>query len=243
MVKYTIKSSFVLIVFLCLFSFSNCTKVIYFLYPSLRGDSLTTKDTEDRLDLPSKYSSKNTIYKTNREFIYVLTTNVAQSDSLLLKLKVIPGDFFGQTKIKYKYYKNDSLIWWELTGLEETKKLFWMHPPRSLFPDMETAPFFEFRRNYPKNKKWHSTISTSSDWGEYKNTIFYSQYVYTGDTIYNCNNKLVSCKIINSSTTSKIGNSKNVFLFNDSIGLVDALIITTKQNKYHFALIGVITNK
>lgn len=97
------------------------------------------------------FTYRNMVYKANSLYKFKLQTTIdhtrfryklpefadSSNNDIFLILKILPGCFFDQTKVKYEYVMNDSVFHWEVTGLVEDKKSVWIHPPRSLVPDFE----------------------------------------------------------------------------------------------------------
>lgn len=75
------------------------------------------EDTEGKENIKSKYNDDNLIFKTNKEFNYK-TFRIVNNDTLpveiystndtvlvdKVQLKILPGKFFNQTKIKWNFH-------------------------------------------------------------------------------------------------------------------------------------------
>ena len=84
-------------------SLSSCSPIIY-----LIAGKKSFEDTEGKKDIETKYIADNKIYTLNRCFLFKVLSVSNSKDTLLneyISLKVIPGNYFNQSKIKIKYYK------------------------------------------------------------------------------------------------------------------------------------------
>ena len=176
---------------LCLVSFSclifgSCLKILSVISPDV--------DTENQLELASKYNTDNIIFTTNRVFSYSVEQHDA--DRVLgydMDLKVIPGKYQGGTKIKYKlYYEEaeglrtkeretftDSLknFKWDITSVDEDESGVWIHPPRSYtLKQLELAPFLQVKYPLILHQTWTSKLFIGPGWEDYQGKTVYCSY-------------------------------------------------------------------
>lgn len=198
-------------------------------------------------------NSDNSIFKPNREFIYLLKTTVSpknfreripqdSSDVLevpiLLNLKVLPECFFNQTRIKYEYIVGDS-VYSEITGLVENKNRVWIHPPRSLIKEVSYSPFFDYR---VKTSKWRETtvVVGNSDVNISDRKVIWAKTKYSvaNDTIFRFDGVDLKCKKIQVTTKHKNARYQSVMLFNDKLGFVSIDVHFINDKSYSLELIG-----
>ena len=206
------------------------------------------EDTEGKQNIVSKYNDDNIVYKTYRTFVYQIDKDSISKQTSLIHLKVLPGDLFKQTKIKYKYISensnstSDSTDFWELTGLIENSSNCWLHPPRSKFYELEFSAFPEIRKAKKKiTPKWTSKIYTGNSWGEYKNIIINSSYIHLNDTLIKFKNDLIQCNVISASAKSKFGKVQSEFYWSEKHGFIELNYYFNKET-IKLKLIDVIDN-
>lgn len=201
-----------------------------------------------------QYNSDNIIYKTYREFTYLLRTTVDPDDfsypdkpclleqlrgEIILKLKIPPACFYDQTMIKYEYLVNDSVFNEETTGLIEDCKTVWIHPPRILMEIVEVSPFFEFKFS---RKKWRSSVllfgNTNPEISERKTIWARHKVRLEKDTIFRFNNEDLICRKINIETLHRGRRFYSIMLFNEKLGFVRINVQFINGKRYSLELVG-----
>ncbi len=203
------------------------------------------------------YNSDNSIYQAYKEYTFLLQTSVDPKDysyykdpypldkfqgPIILKLKILPGCFYDQTMVRYEYLLNDSLFNYETTGLIESKKLVWIHPPRSLIDEVQSSPFFEYRYG---QKRWRNAAIIANDnpkisgkkiiWARNKFTV-------VKDTLVRFKDEAVTCKKISIKTRNRGKIFHSSMLFNEKFGFVWIDIQFINGKCYSLELIGVEPN-
>jgi NAD+--asparagine ADP-ribosyltransferase len=135
-----------------------CITLILTSCGQIRKNHVKRLDTENRTDVKSKYNDDNSILVEGKEYLYkVVQQDTNRTLKFDLTLKMIPGNYSGATKIKYKhYYKETSLTEeekalytdtikhykWDITSAHESVNEFLMFPPRSYtLKKLEIAPY------------------------------------------------------------------------------------------------------
>lgn len=213
------------------------------------------EDTEGIKNIKSKHNDDNLIYSTNKQFVYSVY-RISENDTLQcytirktdtiginrLVLKIIPGNFFGQTKIKWEYYDKDSLINTEITGLVEDSTEIWIHPPRFNYPFVftESAPFPEIRYPLVSGKTWNSVLTIPK--GNFKEvgldgSKVSKNYKITGiENVETKSGNFNNCWKVESFGKSKIGTSKHFYFFNKDYGFVYEIYEFPNKEKLIFEL-------
>lgn len=220
--------------------------VLFFCWTSCLMFNKSVKENSFRLlecdtTLNCSVSENNNIYVPNRLFKYKLTTSInevtsedfkeifnSDRDSLFLVLKILPGCFYDQTKIKYEYFLGDSLYHWELTGVVEDSDYIWMHPPRSVLKGIaEYAPFPTYKFN---ELEWKSRrMGTVSFREEFK--------TQKKDTIFQFKNETLKCDIVKIKTLHKGSEYMSYLIFNDSYGFVEIKYNLLNGKSFHLKLV------
>lgn len=203
------------------------------------------------------YNRDNLIYLANKEFTFLLKTTVVPEDfryyerpypldkfqeKIILKLKILPGCFFDQTKVRYEYFINDSLFNFETTGLIEDKKSVWIHPPRSLIDEVEYSPFFEYKFG---QSKWRNAIimANANPKISIKKIIWArNKYTVINDSLFRFKDEVIKCKKIKIRTRHKGKNFYSTMLFSERIGFVWIDVQFINGKRYSLELIGVEQN-
>lgn len=199
------------------------------------------------------FTYRNMVYKANSLYKFKLKTTVdhtrfryklpefadSSNNDVFLILKILPGCFFDQTKVKYEYVMNDSVFHWEVTGLIEDKKSIWIHPPRSLISDFEFSPFFEIQHNKSGWKSKSLFFNNNDDKITDENRIWvkHSYEKLGGDSVLLHNNNSFLCKKININSQFKEQTYHSEMLFNDSLGFVQIDITLINGESYSLELI------
>ena len=205
----------------------------------------------------SSYNSDNLIYQASKEFTFLLRTTVEPKDfrdyknpssldksqePIVLKLKILPGCYSDQTMVRYEYLLNDSLFNYETTGLIESKKFVWIHPPRSLIDEVETSPFFEYRY---RRKKWRNAaiiVNDNPKISEKKIIWARNKFTVVTDTLVRFKDDLVTCKEINIKTRNRGKTFHSTMFFNEKLGFVWIDVQFINGKRYSLELIGVEHN-
>lgn len=223
------------------FSITSCSPILILIAKK------SIEDTEGKENIKSKYNDDNLIFKTNKEFNYktfridnndTLPAKIYSSNDTILvdkvQLKILPGKFFHQTKIKWKYFYNNILVSdGGITGLEENSAKIWFHPPRingtfiyteccafpiTYLPMKEGSTWSELTRTGPNSYKeiglQNSTINNT--FKILKKEIF---------------NGISDCWKIETSSKSVIGNSSCQYYFHEQLGFVYIEYTFPKQDK------------
>lgn len=198
-------------------------------------------------------TQRNKIYTANSLFKFKLKTTVdhtrfryelpdfpdSSNNDIFLIIKILPGCFFDQTKVKYEYVMNDSVFHWEVTGLVEDKKSIWIHPPRSLVPDFEFSPYFEIKYNKLQWKSGFLVFNNNDDKiADDKRIRIKHSHIKSGkDSVFPYNNNLVLCNKINIASQFKDKTYHSEMLFNDSLGFVRIDIKLINGESYSLELV------
>jgi hypothetical protein len=195
-------------------------------------------DTEGH-KIKSRHNYDNSIFTTNSKFIYTIEringedtinsyiVNYLENIKVIdrVTLTVLPGRFFGQTKMKWEYLSpNDSVVLKTISGLVEDATTVWVHPPRNGIPLIytESAPFPEVRFPLTDNNSW--TLWTENFKGTEQIGLegrIDFKYVNLGKASIKTTNKLYSdCWKFESTGESIIGFSKHIFYFDRNDGFV-----------------------
>lgn len=212
-------------------------------------------DTEYRTDIKSKYNDDNTIFIEGKEYRYnVIQKNQDQVINFELVLKMIPGNYNGETKIKYKYfYSQEGLteeqillcidtvkgFKWEVTSAEESLDYFDMHPPRSYtLNKMELAPFPKIYLPAVKDQENSNVFKIGPGWGDYSFSSIYWQYKID-DVIYRNDSSYIA-KIKASSNWGKEENENKIcdvnFEFNSKLGFTKMVYTYTDSTHIEFLM-------
>lgn len=196
--------------------------VLVFIFPSCgliilkvadnKNRNACPMDTEGMDNIESPYNLDNTVYRTNRRFLYeVYQQEKGRSLKFKLELVVMPGVFnLAETKIKYNYYyspedlSSQELIDFgytephcyqsEYTSLSEEQNNVQLHPPRTkTLMCLERAPFPELPYPICKGSKRKGLLYIpKGNWGELAGSRIKWKYVidsvsYKNDTLpYYC---------------------------------------------------------
>lgn len=201
----------------------------------------TIVDTEGIRGIKSKHNDDNIIFKTNAKFMYSVC-RIKNNDTLAcymvdykddttvinnVVLTVIPGNFFGQTKMKWEYfYNSDSLIDKTITGIVEDSNQVWIHPPRSNYPFIytEASPFPEVMLPLEKNKKWSGEliipIGNFKEIGLDRSKVSCNYTILGKENIKTTYKNFENCWKIESLAVSKIGKAMHVYYFDSHYGFV-----------------------
>lgn len=228
----------------------------FFLNESLCQNSPNDSDECDT-SVFCTYNRDNLIYLANKEFTFLIKTTVNPEDfryyenpypldkfqeQIILKLKILPGCFFDQTKVRYEYFLNEALFNFETTGLIEDKKSIWIHPPRSLINEVEFSPYFEYKSG---RKKWRNAAIIANDnpkISERKIIWARNKYTVVTDTLVRFKDEVAACKVINIKTRNRRKTFYSTMLFNEKLGFVWIDIQFINGKRYSLELIGVEQN-
>ena len=207
------------------------------------------KDTEG-MSMKSKYNDDNVVYKTNRSFTF-RSILVSKGDTLINEystLKVIPGHWFGQTKIKWKYQKavNDTTSYnSEVSGLIETPDNIWFHPPRNgNYALSETMPFPDILI-HAKNlnqKLSKGSFYIGSGWNDAIKGTYEQFYTYLGEEILNgAFGSLTTYKVRLESIKkdNPTRRAETIINYSDSLGLVVMDGLGLEGDRFSLQLIAV----
>ena len=199
------------------------------------------RNTEGKTNIKSKYNDDNIVFKTNSIFKYKVNW-IRDADTLqafiinhlndtvdytTVQLFVVPGKFFGQTKMLWKYVNSeDSIVQTGLTGLKEDENQNWIHPPREGFPCIyiESSTFHSIEFPIFIGKEWESTTVIPK--GNYEvigldDSRVNKKYKISGkENISTLFGEFSDVWKVNSSAQSKIGLSHHLFYYDDKMGFV-----------------------
>jgi len=216
------------------------------------------RDTEG-WDIKSKHNSDNEIFRTNSKFTYsVYRTKGSDTlgsyivnhlkDTLEVSkviLTVLPGQFMGQTKMKWEYTGlNDSVVHKAITGIVEDSNRVWIHPPRTGIPFVytEAAPFPEIRFPIENGKQWTGGLTGLKGYQEIglEGKVTF-EYAISGREDINTDYKpFTNCWKIQSKGESSIGTSTHTYFYDKKYGFIhseynfptgEKLVITLKDYK------------
>lgn len=223
-----------LILIVVTFGIYSCNPIVNLFFTGSK------EDTEGMTHLESKYNSDNQIYKTHRKFIFNVY-RIVNYDSLncysisyddtteinKIALKVIPGNYTNQTKIKWEYLSNDSVVNYAITGLIEDEYQVWTHPPRQNYPFIytEAAPFPDITFPIEINKTWKSSgvipKGRYKEIGIDKSKVKYNYKIIDKENLNTPFKLLKDCwKIESKGFNNKIGESLHTFYFHHEYGFV-----------------------
>ena len=199
------------------------------------------RNTEGKTNIKSKHNYDNNVFKTNSKFEYkvhwirdndTLQTYIINhlNDTISYdraELSVVPGKFFGQTKMLWKYLNiEDSIVKTITTGLVEDSSHVWIHPPREGIPCIyiESSTFPSIELPAFANKQWKSKKVIPK--GSYEaigidNSIVDSKYTISGkEEITTLIKEFRDIWKVESSAQSKLGLSRHEFYYDDKMGFV-----------------------
>jgi len=212
-------------VFLFLIFFSSCSR-------SFQQSSIyVEKIPEIHLNNENKFDIDNVIYPIGKEMVFkfLLSKNdtIINTKTSFIKLNILGStkpfsnfdSEYSQTVVQYLYYDaNNKLMLSEKTGLIENDRNIWLHPPRSAdaaILQLSAFPYIKFQ----KAKKWNWKVEASFE--EYKNVTLNHQYKLKKNSKYNTDEfGIITCDLIQATSTSEIGTTYSSFLFNREFGFV-----------------------
>lgn len=196
------------------------------------------------------YAKANKIIKGKEKvsnFVSLASLNAKLKDEVFLQLYVIPENSNQtsldntQTLIGYKYINisKNQIIAWELTGILNTPKLIYVHPPRGLFFwPLEYCGFPEIRYDVPK---WEGNLTIFS---HNKNLQYFGEL----DSLLNCegvksefekfdNGEITKINVYSYNSRNNDLLSKGYFEFETNSGL-KKMIYEFGKNKIELELVN-----
>jgi hypothetical protein len=195
----------------------------------------------------NRYSLDNKVFKIGNEFVYsyeyfdkdgepyyfkmgdqgwhFIEKEAFDSAAIsAVKLKVLAGEFYQQSKISYTLHPN---IYFSMTGIIENKANVWMHPPReALFGILELNPFPYVEFPLETGKKWTWNLTIGDHWGdkrwlEWEGRINNQMQYEIVDRVQ-LNNKLgkLNCYKILATASNRLGKTELLAYFNEEYGFV-----------------------
>jgi hypothetical protein len=108
------------------------------------------------------------------------------------------------------------------TGAVETKKIYWIHPPRNnQFSMTEIAPFPIVQFPCELNKKYDFKLIINYGWGEWSDLELRNTYEIVAKELKTVDNSNYECWVVKSQNESKLGKSQLTTKYNDSVGFVE----------------------
>lgn len=210
-------------IFLIFFNFLLLTSCRVFQIDETQFD-----DTEGLIDLKSPCNDDNQINNTNNVYLYEINKKSNNlSVTSWVKMKVLPGCLYKQTKIKFEYFENEGFLQidsssnYEITSCVENKKSLWIHPPRSFEKYMELTAFPEIKSLENKRKTWKSGLLIGSGYEELDGLYVKSVYTFDGEKKVKFDNDSLLVSVYTAISTSKLGKTYSSFLFSNKVGFLE----------------------
>jgi len=212
-------------------------------------------DSENKEGVKSKFNDDNAILIEGKEFIYdVIQKEQNQTLQFQLSMKVIPGKYNGETKIKYKYYYVDEGLTqeqvnyfvdtikgykWEVTSADDRENYFDLHPPRSYsLNKLELAPFPRVYLTSDIGSTFSTVLKIGPGWGENSFKSIFWQYEIAELIYYN--DSLTFTVIKASSNWGKEYNEDKIcnveFLFNSHLGFTKMSYLFSDSTSIEFLM-------
>jgi hypothetical protein len=146
-----------------------------------------------------------------------------------------------QHYVNKKFAVEGSFIPKQTTGIIENVREVWMHPFRSnQFNFTEVASFPHVKFPLRKGATWTSNLQIGEGWGDWENTVVYSNYKITGRGALKTKFKeFENCWMIESKSSASFGDSVHNFWFNESYGFVKMEYYNYEGQSLTFELIDV----
>ena len=156
-----------------------------------------------------------------------------------------------QTTMIWKYHSRpDAIIkskifsigWVDIdsTGFIENENNFFIHPPRHhQYSVTEIAPFPELQFPLEINKEYKKIIFIGSGWGEWSQLKLKFNYKVSSLTERSIGKDQYKCWMIQSTSTSELGQSKLDFTFSEEIGFIEMHYHIYNGIKIKFELIEI----
>lgn len=187
-----------------------------------------------------RYTKNDTSYwmcpfVANGQSGYDLIVDTAKNQPNLIKelnFKVVKPKLFARTNryqselvISFnKIYSVNERGW---TGLVDNKYNVWLHPPRgSLFSVLELNPYPYVKYPLAIGNQWQDSMSIGDHWSDSRWKVWTGsivnayKYEVKGKASVVVDNQEIPCWVIESSATSKIGDTALVSYFNEEYGFV-----------------------
>ncbi len=135
---------------------------------------------------------------------------------------------YNQTIIQYDYLlQNGNAPFLSSTGVIENEDNIWMHPPRDkYFTILEINPFPYISAPYEIGNKWNWTLKIGDGWSDKRWKAWEGQiennynYEITDKKVLDTKLGNIECFVIESTATSRIGETKLTAYFNTEYGFV-----------------------
>ncbi len=159
----------------------------------------------------------------------ILEVNIKIKEGLEPIIKYDPD--YNQTVAQYEYLTKDkSSPFNSMSGIIENEKNVWMHPPRDkYFRILELNPFPYIQTPLKVGNKWNWHLKIGDQWAD-KRWITWegaieNKYTYEITDKKKINTPLgtLECYTIESTATSKLGETKLTSLFNTTYGFIELL--------------------
>jgi hypothetical protein len=184
------------------------------------------------------------LYNANSVFKYFIEAPQSYNIYDTIKLRITDKDFFGQKRVEwlinYKDSAGSTIQTESVTGLYQSEKRIWLHPPRTnYFNILEKFPFPEIRAPLVLGNKWQNETRVVSGFGSLNGKKVISRYEIAGisDTSYCKTSKSKVFEVIaNSEIENDDSNLSAKFLFLEDLGFINAIFLDNEEVLISFKL-------